>query len=357
MKIKRRKELLTVKGIILCEYLCEEGNYYGIEKRGKERYVVIDYDSDVLERLYEELQRATIQFYVSGKMKIRWQRDGKIVEMPIARYLYCLYNDVDKNELIGCVLHRKDNKESIIEDCRSSNLYYRSANIYKESRRNSENVQILESIVVESNLYGYKEMFDDESVIIDILERPEMTIEWGNTSNRVLCTVRGTALRFPVSYLAFLAYYADITVDNYVSVIRNFKQYTKEHRLSVEHLDGDYHNHRKYNLALVPEGLNSRKSNKIDRVIEPYCFLIVRSNGKFKIAVGKLDENTLAYNLFITADFKNVVDLLDEYMKMNPENIYKVKDENKNAWIFRDAVVCKALADTPESRFKSLDDM
>lgn len=357
MKIKRRKELLTIKDIIICEYLCEDGNYYGIEKRGNKRCVIIDHNSDILQKLCAVLNEATIQFCNNGRMIVRRRTEDKIVATPIARYLYCLYNDVDENELIGRVSHKQNNEESSIEDCRSNNLYHRSAKIYIESQINSEGKNILETIVVQSHLKHYKEMFDTETVIIDILERPEMTLEWCHINNRLLCTVRGMNLRFPVSYLAFIAYYADITVDNYVSVIRNFKQYTKEHRLSVEHLDGDYHNHRKYNLALVPEGLNSRKSNKIDRVIEPYCFLIVRSNGKFKIAVGKLDENTLAYNLFITADFENVVDLLDEYMKMNPENIYKVKDENKNDWIFRDAVVCKALADTPESRFKSLDDM
>lgn len=356
MEISNKRCIETVRNVCLYECLYDNELCYGIEKVGVAQSAVFSHDDVVLRELTTLIRAgATIQFNYN-KFKTMKIRQRTQPEMSLAKYLYKLYHSMAVSDIDSNIQHKESDEHSNIEDCRLSNLYCGTAKIYHEYRKNSEGAIILETLVVESNRKDLKDLFDSEQVIVDILKRKDLILEWMAGTDRLLCTVRKTKLSFPVSYLAFLAYYANITPDNYIIGMEQLKVYIAENHLSIEHLDGDYHNHRKYNLALVDEGLNSRKNNKVSRIKEPSCFAIVRSENKFKIVIGELEKASLRYSLFSAKEFSTVVDFLNEYMKLYPEKIYRMKEARNNEGLFDDAVFRKSVANTPISRFKPLDD-
>ena len=116
------------------------------------------------------------------------------------------------------------------------------------------------------------------------------------------------------------------------------------------------HNHRKYNIALVAEGLNSQKCDKILHIKEPYFFTAVMSDGKYKIVVGSADEDLiLDSTLFITKHFENVVGLLTEYRKLYPHVFNKAEAAANNKGLFYERFFCEAIADTADEHFIDLD--
>lgn len=354
--MKKIEEKIMIKSIGKTRFyscLYDGDLCYAVGKKGIRQVAVFD-DNDAILNMLEDIfySGATIQLYYNGTMRIKTKLGE---DMSLARKLFSLYypsENIDGKQ----VYHRDVEKESNIEDCRSYNLYCGTAKIYRESKKNSDGEIILESLVLESNKDGEKEFFDPDSVMENVLSSNELILEWTSPAKRVLCTVRGTDIRFPLSDLAFLSYNSQISMDNYGECIQQLKDIKTKYKLSVEHLDSDYHNHRKYNLALVPAGLNSAKNNKISRIKEPHCFVIVNDGSNFKMIIGDLSEDwILEYKLFKCKSFKTVVDFLNVYIKLYPENVRKNSTPDFNEGLFADAVFCKSLANTPEERFTSLD--
>ena len=174
---------------------------------------------------------------------------------------------------------------------------------------------------------------------------------------------------FFASDLAYLAYYdSDLTANNYIEKIKALKAYKKSNNLSIEHLDSDFHNHRKYNIALVQGSLNSVKNDKISRIVEPYCFTVVYDkplnsgieiNGIFKILTGVFDDSLMitVEKIFTTVDFENVVNLLDIYIAEYPDRVNKVKALSSNKRLIFDNRFAEMLAKEQKEHFVSLDDL
>lgn len=302
-QIELKTMIISIGKMRLYSCLYDGDLCYAVGKKGIKQIAVFDDNAAVLNAVEDIFcSGATIQLYYNGTMRIK----TKSGDMPLAKRLFSLYHPSENTDR-KLIYHRNVDKESHIEDCRSSNLYCGTATVYRECRENSDGKTILKSLVLESNKDGEKEFFDPESVIENILNSNELILEWTSPARRVLCTVRGTDIRFPLSDLAFLAYNCQINLDNFKDNIQHLKELKAEYDLSVEHLDSDYHNHRKYNLALVPKKLNSAKNNKIARIKEPHCFVIVNGCGNFKMAVGDLSENWMfGYKLYICKKFKTV---------------------------------------------------
>lgn len=355
--MERKRVIKTIGNIRLCECFYQNKACYGIEKAGVQRITIFDYDDTVREELEKIFgDGASIQFYYNNTMRLQFSKQGIVKEVALAKYLYCLYHSIEVSDVTGQnVLRKEQDMASEIDDCRSCNLYCGSVRVEHEYKESTDGNIILETLVLESNKHGFRELFDPKGAITDIVNGRELIFNWTAGYNRLLCEVRGTEFRFPISHLAFLAYYADITPDNYITALKQFKEHNTQKRLSIEHLDGDYRNHRRYNLALVDEGLNSKKNDKVSRIKEPNCFAVVYSEGKYKIVVGELEDNLLGYRLFSAKEFATVVDFLNIYIELYPEKVYQVKELNQNKKIFNDAVFRKSVANTPIKRFAPLD--
>lgn len=272
---------------------------------------------------------------------------GKKV-FSLALFLFCLYNDIDPYhaDLSNNVRHIRKRKHKKIEDCRADNLYLGGVSVVLDEES--------KAVIVSSNTKGYTDEFEPIPLLAEIMNTANLVMYFGN-GNRLMCHIKGH-FGFPVADLAYLAYYDDLTIDNYIEKLAELKQYKKANRLSVEHLDSNFHNHRKYNIALVAEGLNSQKCDKVLHIKEPYFFTAVMSGGKYKIVVGRAgDDLMLDSTLFITKHFENVVGLLTEYRKLYPHIFNKAEATANNKGLFYEPFFCQAIADTADEHFIDLD--
>lgn len=277
-------------------------------------------------------------------------------DMALAMYLYCVYNDItiDKSAFRNNVRH-KERRNEMIEDCRKENLYLGGSSIYLDEAG--------ESIIAVSNTGKFTDTFDYVPIIADILNGCKSLQT--RKSDRVMANFKGEL--FPVGDLAYLAYYdKDLTVDNFIEKRQALRKYKEDNKLNLEHLDGDFHNHRKYNIALVKELFNSQKNDKISRIIEPYCFTVVydkpyysgvKNGGKFKILTGVFGDDLMltVEKRFITDCFENVVNLLDIYIAEYPERIDKERALQENERLIFDVRFSKLLAKEPTEHFTCLD--
>lgn len=336
---QKEKNKLRIVECYYHEHLC-----YGIEKISKECIAIFDHNEEVLNKIITGLQSGMNIILAYNRNIIIYRHGAE--RITLAKYLYCMYKGIDLDSPeVNSVWHKTRKQSKNIENCMSDNLYTGTANIVIEDN----------CLVVSSNAKGYKDVFEPDEVLADILQSDNIILEW-NSFARLMCTIKDGFI-FPVADLAFLSYYGNLTVNNYKEKLAKLKQHKVDNGLSIEHLDSDFHNHFKYNIALVPEGLNSRKNDKILRIKEPHCFAIVNSNGKYKILVGYLDNDWMLRcdKLFITEHFETVVDLLDIYIEEYPENINKEYALKNNNGLFRDRAFCRALAITPDEHFKDLD--
>lgn len=272
---------------------------------------------------------------------------GKKV-FSLALFLFCLYNDIDPYhaDLSNNVRHIRKRKHKKIEDCRADNLYLGGVSVVLDEES--------KAVIVSSNTKGYTDEFEPIPLLVEIMNTANFVMYFGN-GDRLMCHIKGH-FGFPIADLAYLAYYDELTMDNYIEKLAELKQYKKANRLSIEHLNSNYHNHRKYNIALVAEGLNSQKCDKILHIKEPYFFTAVMSDGKYKIVVGSADEDLMLDSaLFITKHFENVVGLLTEYRKLYPHIFNKAEAAANNKGLFYERFFCEAIANTADEHFIDLD--
>jgi len=266
----------------------------------------------------------------------------------LALFLFCLYNGIDPHnaDLSNNVRHIRKRKQKKIEDCRADNLYLGGASVVLDKEDNS-----LRAI---SNAKGFVDVFEPIPLLADILRVPNIVLFW-NEYGRLICYLKGQS-GFTVADLAYLAYYDNLTMDNYIEKLAELKRYKEEKNLNIEHLDGNFHNHLKYNIALVAEEMNSKKQDLISYIKEPHFFTVVTSGSKYKIVVGRADDDLmLDSKLFITEHFENVVGLLSAYRELYPDIFNKVEAAANNKGLFYERFFCEAIADTAEEHFIDLD--
>lgn len=273
---------------------------------------------------------------------------GKKV-FSLALYLFCLYNGIDPHNttLSNNVRHIRKRNHKKIEDCRADNLYLGGVSVELDEEN--------KAVIVSSNTKDYRDEFDHVPLLFDIMNTTNFVMYFGK-GNRLMCHIKGR-FGFPVADLAYLAYYDELTMDNYIEKLAELKRYKKDNGLNIEHLDSNFHNHRKYNISLVAEGLNSQKCDKILHIKEPYFFTVVMSSGKYKIVVGRADDDLiLDSKLFITEHFENVVGLLSAYRELHPDIFNKAEAVANNKGLFYERFFCEAIADTADEHFIDLDE-
>lgn len=266
----------------------------------------------------------------------------------LALFLFCLYNDIDpyNADLSNNVRHIRKRKRKKIEDCRADNLRLGGGAVTLDETNN-----ILQA---SSNSKGFIDVFEPIPLLADILRNTDIVLHW-NEYERLICYPKGQR-GFTVADLAYLAYYDNLTMDNYIEKLAELKRYKKDNGLNIEHLDGNFHNHLKYNITLVAEEMNSKKQDMISYIKEPYFFTAVISGGKYKIVIGRADEDLmLDSDLFITEHFETVVGLLSAYRELHPDIFNKAEATANNKGLFYERFFCEAIADTAEERFIDLD--
>ena len=266
----------------------------------------------------------------------------------LALFLFCLYNDIDpyNADLSNNVRHIRKRKHKKIEDCRADNLRLGGGAVTLDETNN----------ILQASSYskGFIDVFEPIPLLADILRDPNIVLYW-NEYERLICYPKGQR-GFTVADLAYLAYYDNLTMDNYIEKLAELKRYKKDNGLNIEHLDGNFHNHLKYNITLVAEEMNSKKQDMISYIKEPYFFTAVVSGGKYKIVVGRADNDLmLDSKLFITEHFENVVGLLSAYRELYPDIFNKAEAAANNKGLFYERFFCKAIADTAEEHFIDLD--
>lgn len=267
----------------------------------------------------------------------------------LGAYLYCLYVGINPEiELANNIRHKRKRRNNLIEDCTKNNLYMGGVSVLLDESNNS--------LLISSNTKDYIDELEPVPLLADIMNIKNFVMYWNNTG-RLMCHIKGR-FGFPVADLAYLAYYDNLTMDNFIDKLLELKQYKRDNGLSIEHLDSNYHNHRKYNIALVDEGMNRKKCDRILHIKEPYFFTAVMSDGKYKIVLGRADEDLiLDSSLFMTEHFENVVGLLLVYQDLYPDIFNKAEAKANNKVLFFDRKFCEAIANTPDKHFKNLDDL
>lgn len=352
------KEITRIRGIRFFECYYKKKRCYGVQQLSTGFCAVFNHQKKILNNLTELVANgANICRELRGDMNILYN-DKKFVSL--AKYLFCLYNGVTPNKeaFNNYIRHRVKDKSKPIENCRKENLYLGGVSV---SFRKDE--QDKECVAVMSNTNSHLDKFEPMQILVDIMTTENFILQWHN--NRLICNIKGKVI-FPVADLAYIAYYDNtLTINNCIEKLKELKKYKKENRLSIEHLDGDFHNHYKYNIALVDEGLNSQKNDKISRIVEPYFLTVVYDkaynsgitpNGYFKILIGTFKDDYMidVEKRFITDNFENVVNLLDIYIKHYPNRIDKEKAKSNERLIF-ERFFAEMLAKEPNENFISLD--
>ena len=349
------KEIFCIRNLSIFDGYYEGYPCYGI-RLSNGYCAVFNHSEQILDLLMDMVNKGlNIYRDYKGNLCLYF---GKKKYMALAKFLYCAYNGIkeDKTVFMNNVRHRK-RKAKTTEDCRKENLYVGGSSVFYDETG--------KYIIAVSNTNGFTDIFTAVPVIADILR--ECSSLQPNSGGRVMAKYKGE--QFTVGDLAYLAYYdSSLTVENFVMKIQTFKQYKRDCKLSMEHLDGNFHNHRKYNIALVKGGLNSRKNDKISHIIEPFCFTAVfdkpyhsgiESGGQFKILIGKFDDDLMLTvdKRFITDCFENVVNLLLIYMAEYPNRIDKATAIQNNERLIFDVGFAEQLTKEPNEHFVCLDNL
>lgn len=340
------KEIVRINGVRFYEGYFQRRRCYGVQQLSTGYAAVFNHRKRILEKLIE-LVRGGINIGRAGDSNLHIFNGSKKY-MTLAEYLYCLYNRIDpnKSELSNNLRHKGKRHNKLIENCRADNLYTGGVSVTMDKASNS--------LLVSSNTKGYIDEFESIPLLAEIMNTPNTVLYW-NECGRLMCHIKGR-FGFTVADLAYLAYYDNLTMENYIEKLAELKQYKKDNRLNMEHLDSNFHNHRKYNIALVAEGLNSQKCDKILHIKEPYFFTVVTSGRKYKIVVGRADNDLmLDSKLFITERFENVVGLLSAYRELCPDIFNKAEAAARNKGLFYERFFCEAIADTADEHFIDLD--
>ncbi len=345
------KNITVIKGIRVFERYYKGRLCYAIEKIDSGYTAVFNHRKYILQDIIAKLN-ANYRIYVSvSSNNLLWCENSKQYT-PFAKYLYYLYHsDISDNTAPNNnILHLRKREYANIEDCRKENLCVGGATVFRDENE--------KRVVIKTNTDNICDFFDLKQVLADILQSRNIVKQRGK-DGRLDCYIK-SVFSFSVADLAYLAYYdTSLTADNYIQKLNEFKVYKKEHRYNIEHLDGDYTNHHKYNIALVSEKLNSRKNDKISRIVEPYFFTAVTDGKNFKILIGYFDEDLMidVEKRFITDNFENVVALLDIYSAEYPERVDKKKAVAKNKKLIQKRFFAEMLAKEPDEHFVSLDSL
>ena len=340
------KEIVRINGVRFCEGYFQRRRCYGVQQLSTGYATVFNHRKRILEKLIALVRGgANIGRAGDGNLHIF---NGSKKYMTLAEYLYCLYNRIDpnKSELSNNLRHKAKRRNKLIEDCRADNLYLGGVSVELDEET--------KAVIVSSNTKNYRDEFDPIPLLAEIMNTPNTVLYW-NECERLMCHIKGY-FGFPVADLAYLAYHDKLTMENYIEKLAELKRYKKDNGLNIEHLDSNFHNHRKYNIALVAEGLNSQKCDKILHIKEPYFFTVITSGGKYKIVVGRADDDLmLDSKLFITEHFENVVGLLSAYRELYPDIFNKAEVATNNKGLFYERFFCEAIANTADEHFIDLD--
>lgn len=340
------KEIVRIKGVRFYEGYFQRRRCYGVQQLSTGYAAVFNHRKRVINKLIELVRcGANIGRANDNNMHIF---NGSKKYMSLAIYLYCQYSGLDPDtiKLSNNVRHRAMRCNKFIENCKADNLYIGGVSTTMD--------EVNDRLLVVSNTKAYIDKFEPIPLLAEIMNTTNFIMYFG-VDDRLMCHIKGH-FGFPVADLAYLAYYDNLTMDNYIEKLAEFRQYKKDNGLNIEHLDSNFHNHLKHNISLVAEGLNSRKSDKILHIKEPHFFTVVKSGNKYKIVVGRADDDLmLDSKLFITERFKNVVDLLSAYRELYPDIFNKAEAVANNKGLFYERFFCEAIADTADERFIDLD--
>lgn len=319
---------------------------YGIEQMSTGYAVIFNHRKRILNNVIDLLNSGYNVCRNSSDKNMIFVK-GKRKYMSVAKYLYRLYNK-QKIEFSKQIRHKAKRKFANIEDCRKTNIYMGGASVFLDRKNNC--------VVALSNMQNHRDEFEPLPILVDILNSENFILQ-RRKDGRLQCRIKGIT-PFNVSDLAYLAYNKDLTLDNYIEELSKFREYKRNNGLSIEHLDGDFNCHYKYNLALVPAGLNSQKCDKILHIKEPYFLTVVASDKVFKILIGSFENDLIIAvdKRYITENFKTVVDLIYAYFKLYPERINKEEAKAKNERLINKRFFAEMLAKEPNEKFVSLDE-
>ena len=344
----QKLEIQTIENTLFFKTIIDDCTCWGMENIHTKYGVIFSDKNNVLNILKDKAYDGWR--IIRTSKNVMYLRKKGYKSINLSRFIYSLYNGFGENNNLSAkyVKHREIKNRDIL-DCRECNLYTGGAVIDIDYESNT--------ILVKSNAYGYQEIFDYNEILLCLLQDNKHILFW-NSYGRFTIRDKESAFMCMASDLAYLSYYNSITVKNYKEEIKRIQTGKECNEKSIEHLDGNFHNHRKYNLSLVSKSLNSRKNDKISRIIEPYCFAVVYTGNEYKIIIGKLEKNNLLrYSLFVTENFENVVSLLDVYYELYSDRIDKIQAKCKNKGLFQEHIFCSKLVRTPINRFKSLDNL
>ena len=87
-------------------------------------------------------------------------------------------------------------------------------------------------------------------------------------------------------------YYKDVTKRNYKTKILEYKKNFAKYDLTVDHADSDRLNNCIFNISAMEKGLNVRKSDITIRIIFPYFYFGVYTDGVYRVAIGQYLDST-----------------------------------------------------------------
>lgn len=198
--------------------------------------------------------------------------------------------------------------------------------------------------------------FSYNNFLLNLLSTPNISSPFLNKAKPPRPQIRMNELDNCFPYLSVIAYYCyreQITRNNYLKKIPEIMNYNRTNNLTVEHLNGNIYDNRKYNLALVEGKLNLSKHNLADFITAPYFFNAVMGiDNKYRIVLGKAEkvEDLLFSKLIITDTFEEIVAIIKSYKLNYPELFHKNKVQ-KDLYIFREPIVSEILSSMPADLF------
>lgn len=347
--IENRKDIVRLGTTILFEGLFKGKPCYGIGRERNEKVAVFEHD----EKILAELVAICPKVRFSSRDNVMLSNDNGL-DMPLSKYLYCLYYGVDTSKTDALAIYHDLRNESGIEDCRKANLWKGSAEVEYDVNNNC--------MVISSNKNGFIDVVEPDAILIAILQSGKIQFNWRTENGRMWFRVRETGRTFSLGDLAYLSYHGfdgeALTVENYIRLLYRLNDYKVQNRMEIEHLDSNYHNHLAYNIVLVGKDKNREKNNLMERIKEPYCIKIVYDNGVYKIAEGVLNSETDKIDCELiakTEHFETVVDLLKMYQEDLPERVIKRSEDITNVGLFSMLNFGRALANSSDSGFVNLD--
>lgn len=175
-------------------------------------------------------------------------------------------------------------------------------------------------------------ILDYSPELFEILSLPSFRWIYAKRLNTIISPIyihqkrKGQVSIYQLSYVYLN--YQNVNKNNILSQIKQLRLNCSKSGLQIDHLDSDRLNERQYNLSLMDQISNDRKSNITAKFIYPYFHIAVYQNSIYKVVIGTYENGKGQSDMTIQAyQCNNVAQYLSLLKDFYNEGLFPDNDQ------------------------------